>query len=99
MSKQIFVYILECCDKSYYTGVTNDLKKRIRDHERGYMKTCYTFKRRPLKLVYYKEFGGAFKAIQFEKQVKGWTRAKKEALIQGNILRLVALSNHNKIKK
>lgn len=98
MSKQMFVYIIECCDKSYYTGVTNCLEKRYIEHQRGYSKNCYTFERRPLKLVYSKEFDSPFKAIAFEKQIKGWTRAKKEALIRGSIEELIILSNHNRTK-
>lgn len=99
MAKRLFVYILECSDGSYYTGVTNNIEKRLKDHERGYLRGCYTFERRPVQLIYLRGFESAYKAIAFEKQVKGWTRAKKKALIQNNITELISLSNHNKLQK
>ncbi|MFL5763946.1 MAG: GIY-YIG nuclease family protein [Bacteroidia bacterium] len=79
--KRMFVYILECSDSSFYTGVTNELEKRIRIHEAGINRDCYTFTRRPVKLVYYEEFPDPLSAIAFEKKVKGWRREKKMALI------------------
>jgi putative endonuclease len=82
--KQYYVYILLCSDKSYYTGVTNDLDRRVIEHETGESTTSYTFKRRPLKLVFCELFSDVNQAIAFEKQVKGWRRAKKEALINGD---------------
>lgn len=79
----MYVYILLCSDESYYTGVTNCLEMRLEQHEQGVFKTCYTYKRRPLKIVYYELFNGPLSAIAFEKKLKGWSRAKKEALING----------------
>ncbi|RYY31854.1 MAG: GIY-YIG nuclease family protein [Sphingobacteriaceae bacterium] len=79
--KQYFVYIVRCSDSSYYTGVTNDLLGRFDEHQNGENVNCYTFKRRPLELVFYERFEDINQAIAFEKQVKGWRRAKKEALI------------------
>jgi len=79
---QYFVYILLCCDNSYYTGVTNNLDRRLYEHETGFDPKSYTFKRRPLKLVFHEMVTEITQAIAFEKQVKGWNRAKKEALIQ-----------------
>lgn len=81
---QYFVYILLCSDNSYYTGITNNLERRFHEHQSGENPQCYTYKRRPLKLVFYESFGDVNQAIAFEKQVKGWRRAKKEALINGN---------------
>jgi putative endonuclease len=86
------VYILECSDGSYYTGVTNNLERRFSEHENGRDPKAYTFKRRPLKLAYQKEFQYILEAIAFEKQVKGWTRAKKEALIKSETESLSSLS-------
>ena len=80
---QYFVYILLCNDNSYYTGVTNNLDRRIYEHGNGIDPKSYTFKRRPVKLVFQEMFTEITQAIAFEKQVKGWNRAKKEALIQG----------------
>jgi putative endonuclease len=81
---QYFVYILLCSDNSYYTGVTNNLERRLYEHEAGLDPGSYTFKRRPLKLVFSESFNDIAQAIAFEKQVKGWTRAKKEAIINGD---------------
>ncbi|MFD0792635.1 GIY-YIG nuclease family protein [Mucilaginibacter litoreus] len=81
--KLYHVYILLCRDGSYYTGVTNNIERRMIEHESGENIHCYTFKRRPLKLVFATDFGDINQAIAFEKQIKGWRRAKKEALIAG----------------
>jgi putative endonuclease len=75
--KRYYVYILKCSDNSYYTGVTNDIERRLNEHNLGLNKESYTYNKRPLNLVFYTEF----KAISFEKQVKGWSRKKKEAII------------------
>jgi putative endonuclease len=81
---QYFVYILLCSDNSYYTGVTNDLERRLSEHQNGINPNSYTHKRRPLKLVFHEMFTDINQAIAFEKQVKGWTWAKKEAIIKGD---------------
>lgn len=86
-----FVYILTCSDKSYYIGVTNNVEKRAWEHNQGIVKG-YTYKKRPVKLVYFQEFADINKAIAFEKQLKGWRREKKEALIKGDINTLKKLS-------
>jgi len=80
---QYHVYILLCRDGSYYTGITNNIERRIIEHEYGEDPKWYTFKRRPLKLVFNEIFSDVNQAIAFEKQVKGWKRAKKEAIIAG----------------
>lgn len=79
--KQYFVYILECSDKSYYTGITNNIERRLIEHQSGLKPDTYTFNKRPVKLVFYTDFLDPNQAITFEKQVKGWSRAKKEAII------------------
>ena len=92
-----FVYILECADKSYYVGVTNDLETRLKQHQEGENPKSYTFKRRPLLLKYYMRFDYIEHAIEFEKQVKGWSRKKKEALFLEDWDEIVRLSNFKKI--
>ncbi len=84
MLKSYFVYILRCSDDSLYTGVTNSLERRLEEHQSGLNKSCYTFDKRPVELVYYCEFEDIYYAINAEKQIKGWTRKKKEALISGD---------------
>ena len=76
-----FIYILKCSDDSYYTGVTSNLEKRLFEHQNGVHIDSYTYKRRPLELVFYAEFTDINFAIEKEKQIKKWSRAKKEALI------------------
>ena len=75
------VYILECSDSSFYTGITNDIERRFFEHQTGTNKDCYTYKKRPVKLVFTEHFSNPSDAIAFEKQVKGWRRSKKIALI------------------
>ncbi len=90
--KIFHVYILECSDKSYYTGFTSNLNKRYIQHQTGYYKNCYTYNRRPLELVFMADFTEAEMGIAFEKQVKKWSRAKKKALIDGKMEDLVQLA-------
>ena len=87
-----FVYILECADKSYYTGITNNIYIRIQQHQSGYDPKAYTFNRRPLKLVWHVEFSDPASAISLEKKIKSWSRQKKQALISGTYEQLVVLS-------
>lgn len=96
--KIYYVYIVKCSDNSYYTGFTNDLERRINEHNGGVNPASYTHTRRPVKLVFYNEFNDVNQAIQFEKQVKGWNRKKKEAIINDNWELLPELSK-NKMKK
>lgn len=85
------VYILECSDGSYYTGVSSDPDLRIQQHKLGVIRG-YTHSRRPVKLVYISEEMDIMSAIENEKRIKGWRRAKKKALIDGDFDRLVKLS-------
>ena len=75
-------YILQCSDKSYYCGSTNNLKRRISDHNKG-IAAHWTSKRLPVELVYKEQYVTLLEARRRELQVKGWTRVKKEKLIQG----------------
>lgn len=86
-----FTYIVECADDSYYVGSTWDLERRISQHNLG-EGAEYTRTRRPVKLVWAGEFARIFDAYVFEKQVQGWSRAKRRALIEGRLEDLPALS-------
>ena len=90
--KQSYVYILKCSDNSYYTGVTSNLESRMFKHDTGFYLESYTSSRRPLQLVFYCEFADINLAIDTEKQIKKWSRAKKEALINGDFDALVNLA-------
>ena len=76
------VYILQCNDGSYYVGVTNNLERRLWEHETGFYETCRTYKRRPIELKYFEYTSDIKQAILREKQLKGWSRKKKEALFR-----------------
>jgi putative endonuclease len=79
-----WTYILLCADGSYYTGSTNDLELRLEQHQNG-EGSNHTKKRLPVKLVYFEEFQNVEQAFYREKQIQGWSRRKKEALIQGRL--------------
>jgi putative endonuclease len=83
--KSYVVYILECSDGSYYTGSTADINKRFWEHEQGVMPSSYTYSRRPVKLVWTSEETQRYsEALKWERQIKGWSRVKKQALIRGD---------------
>ncbi len=86
-----WVYILECSDGSYYTGSTSNLESRLVQHQTGTM-DGYTATRRPVKLAFQQQFPDIREAISAERQIKGWSRAKKEALILGDFGLLQRLS-------
>ena len=90
--KQYFVYIIKCADNTYYTGVTSNLETRIVKHNSGFYPNCYTYSKRPLELVYYCEFTDINQAIEKEKQLKKWSKGKKEALINDSFDDLVNLA-------
>ena len=87
------MYILECSDGSYYTGSTNNLKRRIKEHN-NFRGANYTRKKHPVKLVYFEKFSRIEEAFQREKQVQGWSHDKKKALIDANKERLIELSKN-----
>ena len=91
-SHRYYVYILKCADGSYYTGVTNDIELRFKQHNSGVNQGSYTYSRRPVELVFLNEFKYIDQAIAFEKQVKGWSRKKKEAIIKKSWEELKVLS-------
>jgi putative endonuclease len=75
------VYILLCSDGSYYTGSAADVEKRVWQHQEGDSKEAYTYTRRPVKLLWCSEEATRYSdALRLEKQIKGWSRAKKESL-------------------
>jgi putative endonuclease len=80
--KSYWVYMLRCSDNSYYIGMTGNIEQRLAQHDAGSFPSCYTFKRRPLECVYSVEFSEVIDAIRHEKQLKGWSRKKKEMIIQ-----------------
>jgi len=92
--KFYYTYILECSEKSYYTGMTNDLKSRFAQHQSGKNKECFTYRRRPLKFVWHIKCTNPTEAIKIEKQIKGCSRRKKKVLIEENWQDLVAFSRN-----
>jgi putative endonuclease len=82
--KFYYVYILRCSDNSLYVGITNDLERRVNEHNDGKLPNAYTFKRRPVVLEWFQDFTEPNQAIYFEKKFKGWSKQKKEALIKGD---------------
>ena len=80
---ELIVYILKCSDDSYYIGVTNNIESREFNHNESINITSYTYSRRPVKLMWYNKFQSELEAIKWEKKLKGWSRKKKEALIEG----------------
>jgi len=93
------VYIVECKDWSYYIGITNDLEKRLWEHNKGQDENSYTHSRRPVELKYFETFSDVNQAIAREKQIKGWSRKKKQALIAENFDKLKELSKSKSGKK
>jgi putative endonuclease len=88
-----FVYMLLCADDSYYIGSAtgDELERRIAEHQTGAY-PGYTFTRRPVELVWSEHFTRITDAIAVERKLKGWTRAKKEALIKGDWERIRRLA-------
>ncbi len=76
------MYILRCANGAYYTGSTKNLERRLQQHQNG-VGANFTKKHLPVELVYYEEFQTISEAFYREKQVQGWNRKKKEALING----------------
>jgi putative endonuclease len=93
-----WMYILRCADGSYYTGSTNNLDFRIAQHQTG-EGSNHTRERLPVDLVYFEEFQRIDDAFRREKQIQGWSRKKKDALIHGQIEKLPGLSFAYRDKK
>ena len=90
-----YMYILLCGDGSYYTGSTNNLELRLSQHQSG-EGSNHTRKHQPVKLIYFEEFSRIDEAFYREKQIQGWSRRKKEALINMDKNKLVELSKNYK---
>lgn len=86
----VFVYIIECADNTFYTGIAADLPRRIRSHERGL--SVYTKSRLPVKLVYKERLASRSLARERELQIKKWSKKKKLALIESRKEDLPVLS-------
>lgn len=95
--KPFYLYILKCSDNSYYVGHTDDLEKRLAEHNLP-TSEHYTSLRLPVTLAHTQEFMTRAEAIDAEQQIKKWTRRKKEALIKGEWNNLKTLSK-KKFKK
>jgi predicted GIY-YIG superfamily endonuclease len=85
------VYILLCSDRFYYTGHTDNIEARLSAHQQGHVQG-YTQKRRPVRLAFAEEMPTRQEVIARERQIKGWSRAKKEALIARDWDRLITLA-------
>jgi len=91
---QFWVYLLLCADGKYYVGSHrgDDVENRVWTHNQGSDPKAFTFRRRPVELVWAGAFPAPNSMVNFERQMKGWSRAKKDAFVQGDWTRLRALS-------
>jgi len=89
------LYMLRCGDGSFYIGHTEDLEQRMQQHETNAY-GGYTADKHPLRLVWVQEFSTRLEALERERQLKGWTRRKKEALIRGDWNAIHALARARK---
>src|SRR5690606_599881 len=92
--KTYFVYIVKCKDGSFYTGITNNLERRLVEHNNGLDKVAYTYERRPVELVWFEMSTEPSQAIVIEKKMKGWSRRKKQTLIDEEWDKLVKYSKN-----
>jgi putative endonuclease len=100
MNMPYLVYILECADGSFYTGSTNDIQKRLWQHNEGVEPSAYTFSRRPVKLAWVsEETKHYYDALRWERQIKGWSRAKKQALIRGDFKEIHEIVKSERYKR
>ena len=86
-----YTYILQCANGAYYVGSTTNLEQRLQEHQAG-LGGKFTSQHLPVKLVYKEEFSSIELAFARERQLHGWSRAKKEALIKGQYESLKQLS-------
>jgi putative endonuclease len=86
--KTYYVYMLRCVDGTFYVGMTSDVERRFAQHCDGWDKSCYTFTRRPLRLLHVSEFQWVHDAIDFEKRLKSWDHRKKRAFAEGDFAAL-----------
>jgi putative endonuclease len=93
-----FAYMLECADGSYYVGSTWDLERRVSEHNEG-LGAEYTKRRRPVRLVWSTQLDRIDEAYWYEKQIQGWGRAKRQALIEGRYEDLPRLARTSPIRR
>jgi len=89
-----WVYILQCADRSYYTGHTDNLEQRIAKHQSGELEG-YTSNRLPVELRFVEEFSTREEALACEQQIKGWSRKKREALMRRDWVEVSRLAHHH----
>ncbi|MBT2187644.1 GIY-YIG nuclease family protein [Sphingobium nicotianae] len=92
-----WTYMLHCADRSFYVGHTDALDQRIAQHDQG-VASAHTATRLPVKLVWSQEFGTRAEALEAERKLKGWSRAKKLALIRGDWALISALAKKKQEK-
>ena len=83
--KKYYIYILLCSDDSFYVGITNDIERRLGEHQSGSNETSYTSQRLPVELVHIEVFQYVEDAIERETKLKKWSHKKKLALINGDL--------------
>ncbi len=88
-----YMYILECADGTYYTGSTVNLEKRLWEHK-NMLGANYTRKKHPVRLVYAEEYARVDEAFYREKQVQGWSHAKKKVLFEAEYNKLPELAKN-----
>jgi predicted GIY-YIG superfamily endonuclease len=97
--QDFYIYILLCSDGSYYTGHTDDMESRMSAHQQRFFPHCYTAKRLPVQLVFVQATSSRAEALIAERQIKGWTRRKKKALIDGDFELLKKLAKKTNFRK
>ncbi|MGH6794803.1 MAG: GIY-YIG nuclease family protein, partial [Methylocella sp.] len=97
MTQGATIYILRCADGSYYTCITRrSVEERVSEHAHGLIKGCYTEGRLPVELVFSEYYERADEAVAAEHRIKGWSRAKKEAMMRGEFVTLSALAKRKR---
>jgi predicted GIY-YIG superfamily endonuclease len=96
MQNNFHLYILKCADGAYYIGHTDNIEQRLSEHHLGSISNCYTKTRRPLELVFLQDFPTRDAAFHAERQIKGWSRKKKEAFMQDNWEKIKELNDLQK---
>ena len=92
MQNHFYLYILKCANDAYYIGHTDNIDQRMSKHHLGLIDKCYTKNKRPLKLIFVQDFPTRDAAFHAERQIKGWSRKKKEAFIEGDWDRIKKLN-------
>jgi len=96
MQNHFYLYILKCINGAYYIGHTDNIEKRMSEHDQGLIKNCYTTNKRPVELIFLQTFPTRDAAFHAERQIKGWSRKKKEAFMENNWDKIKQLNNEQK---